>query len=67
MSRISSGQAERRVSPGTPAPRVEDPAPPEALPSEDDTRVPVANRMRMIFYLAAVLWLVIGSVIAIIT
>jgi hypothetical protein len=66
MSRISSGQADRRVSPRSTAPRVEVSAPPEPVPAEDDTRVPVANRMRMIFYLAAALWLVIGSVIALI-
>ena len=64
MSRISTGQADRRVSPQPPAmPHVDVPAPPEMLPAEDDSPVPVGTRMRVIFYLALGLWLVIGAVV----
>jgi hypothetical protein len=48
-------------------PHVDVPAPPEMLPAEDDSPVPVGTRMRVIFYLALGLWLVIGAVVAAVT
>ena len=47
-------------------PRAEVSAPPETLPDEDDSPVPVGTRMRVIFYLAAGLWLIIGAVVAVV-
>lgn len=65
MSRISSGQADRQVSATPPAmPRVDVSVPPEDLPVDEDSPVPVGTRMRVIFYLALGLWLVIGAIAA---
>jgi hypothetical protein len=63
MSRISTGQADRRVNRSPAMPRVEAAARPEPAPHDEVSPVPVANRMRMIFFLALGLWVVIGSIV----
>ncbi len=67
MSRISSGQAGRKASVRSPAtPRAEPPAPIESEPTDEDSpQISVGNRMRVIFYLALGLWLIIGAIVAV--
>lgn len=68
MSRISSGQAGRQASVGAPAtPRAEVPARVETEPTDEDApQISVGNRMRVIFYLALGLWLIIGGIVALV-